>query len=70
LHSAIFSNSCFADYFKAWLDEYKGVPNISKLQFRKDNIIKDDDLKEMEHFYLDLRDVYDAEPEDVIVDDN
>lgn len=38
---------------------------MSKLQFKKEGFFKDDDLKEMEHFYLDLRDDYEEEVEDI-----
>lgn len=65
VHSATFNNEIFKFYFKEAVDTYSTCAFNSKLQFKKDGALRDDDMKDMENFYKDMYDMYDREPDDM-----
>lgn len=64
IHSATFNSEIFKWYFKESIETYASLGFNSKLQFRKDGVLKEDDLKDMECFYKDMFDRYDKETDD------
>jgi hypothetical protein len=64
VHSATFNNEIFKYYFKEASDTYTTLAFNSKLQFKKDGVLKDEDMRDMENFYKDMFDLYDKEVDD------
>lgn len=59
LQSSVFTSEVFKLYFEEIVKEYRKVERGAKLQFLKEDYTEDE-FKEMEHFYHNLRDSYDS----------